>query len=92
MQAGAHANDLAGDSRSLLIAFADGACQLFSWQGQVTPLVPSSVQGACVVCVGMLPAMRLHPVLEAVSTSWKSSLGFHTHVKGVKYMLDEGWR
>ena len=40
MQAGAHANDLAGDSRSLLIAFADGACQLFSWQGQVTPFGP----------------------------------------------------
>jgi len=37
-QAGAHANDLAGDSRSLLVAFADGACQLFSWQGQVRGL------------------------------------------------------
>jgi len=38
-QAGAHANDVAGDSRSLLVAFADGACQLFSWQGQLRGLV-----------------------------------------------------
>jgi len=37
-QAGAHANDVAGDSRSLLVAFADGACQLFSWQGQLRGL------------------------------------------------------
>ena len=50
--------DLVADSRSVLVAFSDGACQLFSWAAQVQLNGPSCIQVAAtyacfVLCHGI---------------------------------------